>query len=185
MPSFTRRPRPATAPTPGSSSTPTTASTSSPAPTSPASSTASARLATAQLAGTKPYPSAPTRFTSTGIASLDDVLGAGLPLGSTLTLLAPDPHTQWSRLVARHVASAGVLDGQRVVILAPGGREGRAEEWVAGMPWVEGASGLEAGEGEDEGSASETEAGLEDDGRTKIAWRYDKVGRFKTTVGEF
>lgn len=116
------------------------------------------------------------------------MLGGGLPLGNTLTLLAPDPHTQWARLVARHVASAGLLDGQRVVVLAPRGREGQGGEFVGGMPWVEGDMKTndkagEGGKGEDGGSESEAER-MEDDGRTKIAWRYDRMARFRTTVGE-
>jgi elongator complex protein 4 len=76
--------------------------------------------------------------------------------------------------VARHAAAAGLLDGQRLLVLSPLGAE-----WAAGLPWVEGESGLEAGAE----SESETEA-MEDDGRTKIAWRYDKMAKFRTSVGE-
>ncbi len=168
MPSFTRRVRPGVT---ASSAASRSSSTASPS----ASTSTSTPTSTSNLPGTKPYPSAPLRFVSTGIPSLDDVLGS-LPLGSTLTLLAPDPHTQWARLVARHTAAAGLLDGQRLLVLSPMG-----EEWAAGLPWVEGESGLEAVAGAE--SESETEA-MEDDGRTKIAWRYDKMAKFRTSVGE-
>ncbi|GMK59842.1 hypothetical protein CspeluHIS016_0900590 [Cutaneotrichosporon spelunceum] len=151
MPSFTRRPRPGTS-TSSSSNIPSSSS-STPNPSQPP----------LNLPGTKPYPSAPIRFVSTGIPSLDDVLGS-LPLGSTLSLLAPDPHTQWARLVARHAAAAGILDGQRLLILSTD------EEWAAGLPWSEPY----------DGSESESEAV---ESGPKIAWRYDKLTKFQTSVG--
>lgn len=137
-----------------------------------AAATAAAPAPAQNFEGTRPSPSAPgLRLLPSGIGSLDDLLGGGLPLGNVLTLLSPDPHTAWARLVARHVAAQGAVSRQRIIVLAERG-DGRA--FVDGLPWVEGR--------DDAGSESETEGGV-DDGRTRIAWRYDRMAKFQTTVG--
>lgn len=119
--------------------------------------------------GVRPSPSGQRLLTS-GIGSLDDILGGGLPVSTSLLLLSPDTHTQWSRLVARHIATAALLDNQDVVVLGP-------KSWADGLPWLDPRA---------EGSESEGEA-ESNTGRQReenIAWRYDQMGRFRTTVGE-
>lgn len=125
--------------------------------------------AAAPQRGTRPSPTG-QKLVSSGVGSLDDILGGGLPLSTSLLLLAPDVHTQWSRLVARHIASAGLIDGQEVVVLAP-------RSWGDGLPWLDPRSEGSESEGEVEGNTGRQR-------EEKIAWRYDRMGRFRTTVGE-
>ncbi|WWD16372.1 hypothetical protein CI109_100798 [Kwoniella shandongensis] len=130
--------------------------------------------------GTHPSPSLSTLpLLPTGLPSLDDLLGGGLPLGSTFLVLAPDNHSAWSRLISRYWISQGLISGQGSIVVSDQGRE-----VVEGCMWVEkGASGT------GDGSESEAEGGEggpggmgEEEGR-RIAWRYEKMGKYKTTVG--
>lgn len=99
------------------------------------------------------------------------------PPGSVLLLLNPDPHTAWGRIVARHIASQGLLEGGKVVVLAN-------EDWVKGMVWT--AEDKESVGKEDEAEVKEegndaNERGYAD---RRIAWRYDSLS-FQTTVGTY
>ncbi|KAK8861706.1 hypothetical protein IAR55_002529 [Kwoniella newhampshirensis] len=131
--------------------------------------------------GTHPSPSLSTLpLLPTGLPSLDDLLGGGLPLGSTFLVLAPDSHSAWARLVSRYWISQGLISGQASVFVG-GDDERQGEEVVGGCMWVE--------KGAVDGSESEGEEGNggpggmgEEEGR-RIAWRYEKMGRYKTTVG--
>ncbi|KAL7421919.1 Elongator subunit elp4 [Cryptotrichosporon argae] len=145
-------------------------------------------------AAPSPSPPAPFRVFPSGLPSLDDLFPPALPAGHVLVVLAPDAHTAWARVVARHWAAQGLLADHRA---GPGGGRGergqtdRVERgvvfaepaWVAAAPWVEGNDAhahAHAAESEGEG-----EAGADDEadgGRARIAWRYDKMGRFRTTV---
>lgn len=122
----------------------------------------------------------------TGIGSLDELLSGGL-LGSTL-LLHADPHTQWGRLVARHVLAKGLLARESVLLVADD-----YAEWVRGLPWVEessvatSASASAASASKKPGDESESEGeldGNERQGDSRIAWRYEALPKFRTTSGQ-
>lgn len=143
-------------------------------------------------AGTHPSTSTPTlNLLPTGLPSLDDLLGGGAPLGSVLLILAPDPHTSWARLVERYWIAQGLLTGQRELFV---GEEGESMDVVRGCMWVD--EGRSGGRGTDSfgtsgsgkaGSESEGEGvGGEGEGRGggRIAWRYERMKRFRTTVGQ-
>ena len=115
------------------------------------------------LAGTRPCTSSvQTALTSTGIPSLDDILGGGLPLSCSLVVLAPDAHTTYGDLVQRYFVAQGLAAGQNVCVIGD-----EAKEWVRDCMWTTG--------GEEEGEGT--------DGKVKIAWRYEQMKRFQTTVG--
>lgn len=128
---------------------------------------------------TKPHTGAPlTTAKPTGIGSLDELLSGGL-VGSTL-LLHSDPHTQWGRLVARHVLSKGLLARESVVLIADD-----YADWVRNLPWVEESSLQQPGK--KTGDESESEGELDSNerqGDSRIAWRYDNLPKFKTTSGQ-
>ena len=107
-----------------------------------------------------------------------------MPLNGIWAIKAPDRHTAWSRLIERYWIAKGLVSGSKSLVL---GEETGAKEVVAGCMWIEeyASSGESGGGGGDVGSESEGEGvgdGV-DDGRTKIAWRYERMKRFQTTVG--
>lgn len=127
------------------------------------------------LPGTTPCTSSPSyHLVSTGVPSFDDILGGGVPLGSACSILAPDTQSSWSRLISRYWIAQGLADGHDVAIVSP--RFEDTDELVRGCMWVDGAA--TATQADD--SEGET---LESSGGVKIAWRYDKMKRFQTTVG--
>ncbi|TYJ55606.1 hypothetical protein B9479_003756 [Cryptococcus floricola] len=121
--------------------------------------------------GTTPSPIHSLPLLPTGLPSLDDLLGGGLPLHSILLVLAPDTQSAWGRLVERYWIAQGLTSGQSAVVV---GEKQEAESVVQGCMWVEG--GVDG-----DGSESEGEGGVEG-GDKKIAWRYENMAKFQTTV---
>ncbi|KAL1951653.1 hypothetical protein VTO73DRAFT_802 [Trametes versicolor] len=133
-------------------------------------------------AGTRTSPgSTATVITSTGIPSLDDILGGGLPLSCSLLVLAPDAHTAYGELVVKYAAAQGLASGQRVCVVDP-----RADSFLAECLWMPGSN---APMPTSSVTAPSTVADDEDDERAsehdtkiKIAWRYEQMKQFQTTV---
>ncbi|KAL7285169.1 hypothetical protein ACG7TL_000261 [Trametes sanguinea] len=137
-------------------------------------------------AGTRTCPgSTATIITSTGIPSLDDILGGGLPLSCSLLVLAPDAHSAYGELVVKYFAAQGLACGQRVCVVDP-----RAETFLSECMWMPGSSAAASVQpgtpaapspstaAEDE----EDEKASEHDTKIKIAWRYEQMKQFQTTV---
>lgn len=152
MPSFTRRVAPTTAPPPR---------------------------------GTHASPSTSSLFLCpTGLPSLDDILGGGLPLGAILLILAPDTQSAWGRLVERYFIAQGLVSGQEVVVC---GEESVVRDVSKGCMWVErgAAASGDGSESESElgpGQGHGAEAGLGRDEGKRIAWRYERMAKYKTTT---
>ncbi|KAJ4489464.1 PAXNEB protein-domain-containing protein [Lentinula edodes] len=129
------------------------------------------------LPGTRPSPGSITNIiTSTGVPSLDDILGGGLPLSCSLVVAAPDPHSSYGELVQKTFVSQGLACTQDVLVV---GSNQDALEWVKGCMWfhssVSSESSLEEGnEGQEPENAEQ---------KIKIAWRYEQMKQFQTTVG--
>ncbi|KAH9944088.1 PAXNEB-domain-containing protein [Epithele typhae] len=133
--------------------------------------------------GTRPCPGSPaTTLTSTGIPSLDDILGGGLPLSCSLLVLAPDVHSAYGELVIKYFTAQGLASGQRVCVVDP-----RPDAFLAECMWLpgKGAASLTSPASpppptgaEDE----EDERASEHDTKIKIAWRYEQMKQFSTTV---
>jgi elongator complex protein 4 len=100
-----------------------------------------------------------------------------MPLGSVLLVLAPDAHSAWSKLIERYWIAQGLVVGHRCAV---SGELAGVKELVQGCMWIdekaEGGMPEEEGESEGEGLAEEQT------GRTKIAWRYEKMKKYRTTV---
>jgi elongator complex protein 4 len=143
-------------------------------------------------AGTAPSPSASALpILSTGIPSLDDILGSGQPLSSILSVLAPDAQSAWGKLIARYYIAEGLALGQDVIVVGGNDKED-LEELVKGCMWMEESAKRVAvmdanakDPGNADGDDSDAE-GLADDldsgNRTRIAWRYDNMKKFETSV---
>lgn len=127
--------------------------------------------------GTRACPGSPlTTLTSTGIPSLDDVLGGGLPLSCVLAVLAPDAHSAYGELVQRYFVAQALAVRHRVLVV-----DGEAEARVRECMWlprdaVAAATVAQAGDREDEDVPAQ---GGE---KIRIAWRYEQMKKFRTTV---
>ncbi|KAG7099409.1 hypothetical protein E1B28_001262 [Marasmius oreades] len=123
------------------------------------------------LPGTRPSPgSVATLLTSTGIPSLDDVLGGGLPLSCSLLVAAPDPHSSYGELVQKYFIVQGLVSSQDVLLI-----DDNPLDFVKGCMWTTSDLNCKVfGEEEEERS----------DERIKIAWRYESMKQFQTTVGQ-
>lgn len=126
------------------------------------------------LPGTRLSPATPaTTVVSTGIPSLDDILGGGLPLSCTLLILAPDHHTSYGELVQKYFIAQGISCGQTVCIV-----DDEAEDLVRNVMWIPSSSQpqSEATDHDEENDDASSEG-------IKIAWRYANMKQFQTTVG--
>ncbi|GLB36340.1 putative PAXNEB protein [Lyophyllum shimeji] len=126
--------------------------------------------------GTRPSPATPlTLITSTGIPSLDDILGGGLPLSCSLLIAAPDLHSSYGDLVQKYSIAQGLSCGHRVCVV-----DENAEAFVKDIMWLprsrQGAT-TELTVDEDEDKPRP-----QDDQKIKIAWRYEQMKPFQTTV---
>ncbi|EKM61191.1 uncharacterized protein PHACADRAFT_247640 [Phanerochaete carnosa HHB-10118-sp] len=124
--------------------------------------------------GTKYLPGSPNVFiTSTGIPSLDDILGGGLPLACSQLILAPDTHSAYGELVQKYFISQGLASGQDVCVVHEHPRQ-----FVETCMWTpRGPSAAAASV--DDGVEEEPEG---EDSKIKIAWRYEQMKQFQTTV---
>lgn len=127
--------------------------------------------------GTRISPaSLSTLLTSTGIPSLDDILGGGLPLSCLLLTAAPDLHSSYGYLVHKYFIAQGLSSGHKLCIV-----DDTAEEIVRDIMWTPKTWDLAnnpVGTGDDE----TPEQGGEQ--KIKIAWRYEQMKQFQTTVSE-
>lgn len=120
--------------------------------------------------GTRPSPSSPsTLLTSTGIPSLDDILGGGLPLSCSALTLAPDLHSAYGDLVHNYFLAQGLAIGHNIVLVDEDPLRVFDEcMWTSTSFFAE----------EDK---KEVEADQQEE-KIKIAWRYETMKQFQTTV---
>jgi elongator complex protein 4 len=126
------------------------------------------------LSGTRISPASPsTCITSTGIPSLDDILGGGLPLSCLLLIAAPDLHSSYGDLIQKYFIAQGLRCDHHVYVVAD-----NAEQFVKDIMWIPRRN-----------DALNTSAPGEDgekldgpDSQIKIAWRYEQMKQFQTTV---
>jgi elongator complex protein 4 len=126
--------------------------------------------------GTRASPfSASTVLTSTGIASLDDILGGGLPLSSSLLVLAPDTHSSYGELVQKYFISQGLASGQKVCVV-----DGEPGRFVSECMWHSNGTSTPsvATGGDDRDVSNETDH----EAKVEIAWRYEHLKPFSTSA---
>ncbi|KDR85181.1 hypothetical protein GALMADRAFT_35292, partial [Galerina marginata CBS 339.88] len=112
-------------------------------------------------------------ITSTGISSLDDILGGGIPLSCSLVVAAPDIHSSYGELVEKYFVAQGLASGHGVCVVGED-----VETLVREAMWFPKALGEKnAAESEDEDKPTDQSQ------KVKIAWRYEKMKQFQTTVG--
>lgn len=126
--------------------------------------------------GTRLSPASPlTIITSTGIPSLDDILGGGLPLSCSLIIAAPDIHSSYGDLVQKYFVAQGLSAGHQLCII-----DDNAEEFVKDIMWI--PQNRSTAPTPSLGGEDEENPGNPEDQKIKIAWRYEKMKPFQTTV---
>lgn len=122
-------------------------------------------------------------ITSTGISSLDDILGGGLPLSCSLVFAAPDIHSSYGDLIQKYFVAQGLAIGHCVCLVASNPRD-----FLKDVMWAPQASQSSTAFGDAVAAnlvddEDETDDQHEESQKVKIAWRYEKMSQFKTTVG--
>ncbi|KZT44587.1 hypothetical protein SISSUDRAFT_971978, partial [Sistotremastrum suecicum HHB10207 ss-3] len=126
---------------------------------------------TTSYPGTRPCPSAPSiLISSSGIPSLDDVLGGGIPLSHSLLVLSPDSYSAYASLVHKYFIAQGLINSHQVCVVDP-----HAKQLVDSCMWVRGTLGPSSSIADDEQEADRGD-------KIKIAWRYESMRQFETTV---
>ncbi|KAI1780152.1 PAXNEB-domain-containing protein [Hypoxylon cercidicola] len=120
---------------------------------------APSRTENASIPGVRPSPLDGRPTTSTGTASLDNLLAghAGLPLGTSI-LIGEHGTTDFAGTLLRYYAAEGMVQGHQIHVL------GLHESWRHSLP------GLST---DDKKSSSKSEAASND--KMKIAWRYESL----------
>jgi elongator complex protein 4 len=106
---------------------------------------------------------------STGVVSLDDILGGGLPLSCLMLLAAPDVHSSYGELIQKYFTAQGLSDGHRVYIV---GQD--PDSFAKDIMWFPRSSTVSR-DSDEEGKAELSQ-------KVKIAWRYEKMKQFQTIV---
>lgn len=112
-----------------------------------------------------------TVLTSSGIPSLDDILGGGVPLSCSLAVLAPDSQSAYGELVQKYFVAQGIASGHKVCIVHED-----APSFVKECMWMPTSSSNHPTTivGEDDA--------VQSGDKIKIAWRYEQMKKFETTV---
>lgn len=132
-----------------------------------------------QIKGTKVSPSNASLHLSSGSAAIDDLLGGsaggrgGLGVGTnTINLIVEtDPHSTYSDILLNYFYSQGLKSSHKLLSI---GIDGRKSMWTS-----TGSSDNEKSDNED--SALDHNEGR---GESKIAWRYENMKRFETSINQ-
>lgn len=139
--------------------------------------------------GTRIVPQTGQFVISSGVSSLDDVVGGGFPLGS-LVLIKTDRGTAYGNLLLRYFAAQGFVDRHASVFVAG---DGDPEVVLKSLPKpLDGSAAGSVGAGrsqedddeddDEEGQGLTTGQQQEKSDDLKIAWRYKPVAAFSTAV---
>ncbi|GAA6054401.1 hypothetical protein JCM3770_002239 [Rhodotorula araucariae] len=142
------------------------------------------KTAVQTIQGTRPSPYNAAPLISTGLTSIDDLLGGGLPLSTSLLIEADSP-TVYADLLLRYWIAQGLECGQDVLVVASG-LDGGPNGIVEALMDVDGGRAASATAAlskedvaEDEEERKQEEALQE---QMKIAFRYEGMKRHQTTV---
>ncbi|KAI8643381.1 Elongator complex protein 4 [Parasitella parasitica] len=111
---------------------------------------------------------------STGVPSLDDILGGGQPVG-TIILIKEDRATTYAQLLLKYFIAQGISSGHHCAITS---RDEYPEEMLKTLMWL---STSDKDDDDDLEKTKNARADAESD-RMKIAWRYSHLKRFETGV---
>ncbi|KAF9162346.1 Elongator subunit elp4 [Actinomortierella ambigua] len=122
---------------------------------------------------------------STGVPSLDDILGGGLPLG-TILLIQEDRQTSYGQLLLKYFLRQGIVAGDKCAVVSGDESPEAIVRSLMGIVGEESDPGLTAGDDDDDDDdAKKKKSGPGDnDDKLTIAWRYSNLKKFESGVGE-
>ncbi|GJN89572.1 hypothetical protein Rhopal_002559-T1 [Rhodotorula paludigena] len=141
------------------------------------------RTAVQPIQGTRPSPYNAAPLLSTGLSSIDDLLGGGLPLSTSLLIEADSP-TSYADLLLRYWIAQGLECGQEVLVAASG-LDGGPEGIVEALMEVDGGRPAETNGLSKEDAAEDEEERKQEEAlqeKMKIAFRYEGMRQHQTTV---
>ncbi|KAI8329340.1 Elongator complex protein 4 [Chlamydoabsidia padenii] len=112
---------------------------------------------------------------STGVPSLDDILGGGLPVGTVL-LVKEDQATTYAQLLLKYFLAQGISSKHHCALVS---KDEDPTEMTHNLMWL--ASSDADMDDDDNTTTGKTTSGESD--RMKIAWRYSHLKKFETSVG--
>lgn len=142
------------------------------------------------LPGCRPSLYTGLPLTSTGVPSLDDLLGGGVPLESSL-LVVEDADAGYAKLLLKYWIAQGLAVGQDVVVVGSSLDAGGDPKEI--VKKLMGTGGNDARQAAEKGKAKATHAvesdeegmqGRKQGGNMKIAWRYEGLGKHDEGVEE-
>ncbi|KAI9319262.1 Elongator complex protein 4 [Dichotomocladium elegans] len=113
---------------------------------------------------------------STGVPSLDDIMGGGLPVGTVL-LVKEDRATTYAQLLLKYFLAQGIASGHHCA-LASLDEDGNT--LLRNLMWL--ATSDADMDTDDHEDAAKNAARSHDSDRLKIAWRYAHLKKFETSV---
>ena len=134
------------------------------------------------IAGTRPSPYNSQPLLSTGLASLDDIFGGGLPLSSAV-LVDQDADGVYADLLLRFWIAQGVQCKQHVIVVASSLDDAGGPQGLTSSLMGPDRGDAVAGPAKDDDEDKHEEAAGKDE-RLKIAFRYAKMKQHAVTVPE-
>ncbi|KAI8099970.1 Elongator complex protein 4 [Halteromyces radiatus] len=110
---------------------------------------------------------------STGVPSLDDILGGGLPVGTVL-LVKEDRATTYAQLLLKYFMAQGISSGHHCTLVS---KDEDPSEMARNLMWL---ASSDADMDDDDLGNKTSNTGESD--RMKIAWRYSHLKKFETSV---
>ncbi|KAM0746555.1 PAXNEB-domain-containing protein [Meredithblackwellia eburnea MCA 4105] len=140
------------------------------------------RVTTVSIPGTRPSPYNSLALLSTGLTSLDDILGGGIPL-STSILIEQDTPTAYADLLLNFWIAQG-LECNHETVVVTSGVDATPEDIVKILPGLEGASSEGPKETKGPKDAAEGGGGSGASDKMKIAFRYEHMKQHAVSVSE-
>lgn len=134
------------------------------------------------IPGTRPSSSSSLPLISTGLPTIDDLLGGGLPLSTSL-LITQDYSTTYSELLLRYFVAQGLESDQEVILVSSGMENGGPEGISKMLMGIDkGSASTAAKKDEDREDEEERKREEEIKEKMKIAFRYEGMKQHQTTL---